>query len=113
MPTPSLNDALEARDGTLWIASNGAGLFRLSPKAHGPDRGSLFAPVQLSGSAAANRVNVLLEDRSGGVWLGTDGGLFRLDGAPETPRPRAVPLGLRGVADDVQVRALAEGADGS
>jgi signal transduction histidine kinase/ligand-binding sensor domain-containing protein len=112
MPTPSVNDALQARDGTLWIASNGAGLYRLQPK-QAPAGGQLFAPVQVGGDPASNRVNSLLQDRSGTVWLGTDAGLFRLEGTSERPQPRAIPLGLAGVADGIHVRNIVEDAEGS
>ncbi len=60
---------LAARDGTLWIGTEGGGVlsyqnhaFRLWSKADGLINGY---------------VRALREDRSGGIWIGTDDGLFR------------------------------------
>ena len=39
----------------------------------------LFRCDRVGGDAPSSAVNVLLEDRSGALWAGTDGGLFRRD----------------------------------
>jgi len=56
-------------------------------------------------------VNVLYRDRAGSLWAGTDGGLFRLDGAQQAFRP--VILGIPAHPDiQVPVWALVEDAAG-
>src|SRR5204863_5604311 len=65
-----------------------------------------------TGEDAASRVNVLLRDREGSLFAGSDGGLFRLD-ATRGSTFRPVPLGFSGAADaSVAVDALLETARG-
>ena len=113
----SINDVIEARDGTYWIATNGGGVCRFRPGAaartgyvaDGSSDASrrLFTCVPV-GDGLANRVNVLFEDRRSQIWVGTDSGLFRLDPADEASRfVRMVSRGRLG-----NVWALAEDRDG-
>jgi signal transduction histidine kinase/ligand-binding sensor domain-containing protein len=78
----AVRDLLEARDGTYWVATE-KGICRfiqdpLPPgKAGAPaQRFVVYYPGQKSGQ---RQVNVLCQDRSGAIWCGTEGGLFRLD----------------------------------
>lgn len=73
-------DILRDRDGTLWFATL-EGLVRLT------EAGLTEAGLMEDGKTRAytmadglpgNRINVLVEARQGGLWLGTDGGLARL-----------------------------------
>ena len=67
----------EDRDGNLWVATLGAGLYRLERKSgridafrHDPgDHGSL----------GSDRVRTVLAGARGAIWVGTDAGLDRLD----------------------------------
>jgi signal transduction histidine kinase/ligand-binding sensor domain-containing protein len=71
----SLNEVIEARDGTLWIGSDG-GLYRIEPGGPG-------SRVDLG---AAGPVFSVFQDRHGDVWAGTYGQVrrVRLDGRVET-----------------------------
>ncbi len=80
---PTVNDVIESRAGGLWIGTNGGGMCHLAadapPPRAAPDGPSLFECVSPGDDGFANRVNALHEDRDGTIWVGTDGGLFRLD----------------------------------
>src|SRR5262245_30577918 len=78
---PTVNHALEARDGAYWIATNGAGICRLGPDSPLPQAPGDHRDVRVYrlGDDLADRVNMLHEDRSGRLWAGTDGGLFVLE----------------------------------
>ena len=106
-----------------WVATNGGGVCRMdaaavSVPAAAPARfaerpGLLFHCLSL-GRESADRVNVLAEDQAGRIWIGTDGGLFRLDDSPNG-RARPVAVDIRdawGDARPVGVSALMAGEAG-
>src|SRR5882762_506281 len=76
--TPSMTDdnirALAvARDGSLWVATDGGGLLHFQDghfRAFGPNDG-------LTNEFVAS----VIEDRQGKLWVGTNRGLFRQNGA--------------------------------
>jgi ligand-binding sensor domain-containing protein/two-component sensor histidine kinase len=96
LPTPTVNDFLEARDGSIWVATNGGGVCRLDPSASRVARATALTPrtEQSSGRASAdhpifttyavgqtslsNRVNSLYQDETGTMWAGSDSGLYQL-----------------------------------
>ena len=106
LPVPSVNDLLETGDG-FWVATNGGGLARLDPDASGPSVRVLHV-----GEGAGSRVNAIVKDRRGLLWVATDGGLYRV--AEDVALRRnggveGVPLDLDGHPDgSVQVAALLE-----
>jgi len=107
LPVPSVNDLLEVEGKGYWVATNGGGAAFLDPNAPGRSR---FTVSAVGSDPAAGRVNVLHRDRQGRLWAGTDGGLFRHDGA----RFDRIRLGLPGRPDEVvQVWALAEDDSGT
>jgi ligand-binding sensor domain-containing protein/signal transduction histidine kinase len=63
---------LVAHDGALWGGTEGGGLFRVSA---GKFRG--FGPAE---GLTNGFVRVIFEDRSRNLWVGTDDGLFRMEG---------------------------------
>ncbi|MBK8001256.1 MAG: hypothetical protein IPK15_21745 [Verrucomicrobia bacterium] len=74
-PLPGLRilALLAARDGTLWIATDGAGLVRY--------RDGAFAVLTRKDGLDSDVVTALAEDREGGIWIGTAAGMNRwLDG---------------------------------
>lgn len=95
LPSAYVNGLMESRSGVYWIATNG-GLARLNPYADpqetitesqsvNREQGGvvsnarrLFTAYRVSDDPLSNRINTLYEDRNGQIWVGTDGGLFRL-----------------------------------
>src|SRR5258708_19196243 len=83
LPDPRIYDLLETRNGTYWIATQ-RGVARFNPDPlHRPrttnSDGSLFTTYLISDNNDSNNVNILFEDSSGQAWVGTAGGLFRLE----------------------------------
>jgi hypothetical protein len=120
LPHGTVNHFVETRSGEYWVSTNGAGVCRFNPAgrrapasaAAASPRDALFVPYRVGTTAATNRVNIAYEDRQGGLWAGTDDGLFKLDrerGAFERVELPLMPagLGLRAIF------ALAEDAEGS
>lgn len=67
-------DIMEGRDGSLWVATQGAGLFRLDK------RSSTWKNYRADGSPgciAHNHVNHCVSDSKGTVWVATYNGLCR------------------------------------
>jgi ligand-binding sensor domain-containing protein/two-component sensor histidine kinase len=75
-----VEDILEARDGTLWVGTRGSGLYRL----RGDKTVERYTTAQ---GLPFDRVNVLLEDRTGRLWAGTPVGLVQL---VDRPTPQAI-----------------------
>jgi len=67
-----VRNVLRARDGALWLGTDGSGVFKISSK--GMMR---FTTAQ---GLVNNFVRVLMEARDGSMWIGTDSGLSHLDG---------------------------------
>ena len=103
LPHRVVNDVLETRSGELWIATAG-GLCRYAPKRQGNQRFRVYA----GSDDRASHLNVLLEDSRGGIWCGTDAGLFRLERRPGQTEPvlRSIDLGMPPDWDDQVVNAL-------
>lgn len=111
LPASSINTIIEIGDDGYLVGTNGGGVgwYRPHLPATGATRFPMFAVSHAVG--AANRVNILLRDRRGRVWVGTDGGLFELLREGTTLSFTPVPLG----SDDdarVQVWSLADDARG-
>jgi ligand-binding sensor domain-containing protein/two-component sensor histidine kinase len=92
-----VNDLVERRDGSYWVATNGGGVCRFLTESElsklPPERAGIrFQVYQVGASAMSNRVNRLLEDPAGRLWATTDEGIFTLEGdrferiAPEYAR---------------------------
>jgi ligand-binding sensor domain-containing protein/signal transduction histidine kinase len=90
----NVRNLLETRDGAYWLATVG-GLVRFDPSGEPtrtPQAGvrPMFTRYGPDGPDAARETTSLLEDRSGVVWVGTLGGLYRLRippaGAPRLER---------------------------
>jgi ligand-binding sensor domain-containing protein/two-component sensor histidine kinase len=73
LPSDHISGFVQTRGGTYWAATP-QGLARFDPEARGSRKFVVHRPV-LRGS---EDVNVVYEDRSGGIWCGAEGGLFRL-----------------------------------
>jgi ligand-binding sensor domain-containing protein/signal transduction histidine kinase len=123
LPVPTVNFLLETPSHTYWVATNGGGICRMDTgvvtrvtaqaAASQQQARTLFQCLSLGGGAA-DLVNVLQEDLNGRIWIGTDGGLFRLD-VRANGRGQPVKIDLQAVWGDqrpVRVVALLTGTDG-
>jgi signal transduction histidine kinase/ligand-binding sensor domain-containing protein len=71
-PVTNITVTYVAKDGTLWLGTEGAGLIHLSgKKMERFDRTSGLADVY---------VRAITQDSTDQIWVGTDGGLFTLHG---------------------------------
>ncbi len=74
LPHDWVSDLLLARDGLLWVATNGGGLGRIDPAT------GAISHLGVDDGLSSSRLRVLHQDRSGMIWIGTeDGGLNRVD----------------------------------
>jgi len=104
----SILSALETRDGSLWFATQTAGLSRLPPEGGQSFRQYRSNPDE-PGTLSSNNVADLLEDRSGNLWVATiGGGVNRL--CPGCTRFEHIDE-QRGLTS-AYANALAESADG-
>ncbi|MEP7002328.1 MAG: two-component regulator propeller domain-containing protein, partial [bacterium] len=70
LPEGDVTAILLARNGTLWVGTDGGGIARLD--------GERFQPFTIKDGLADNAVRALFEDREGSLWVGTRlGGLER------------------------------------
>jgi signal transduction histidine kinase/ligand-binding sensor domain-containing protein len=70
---PEPTATLETRDGALWLGANE--LYRYDRV-----RGVLQqVPLELTGPTELKTVSVIYQDRSGTIWVGTLGGLYKSD----------------------------------
>src|SRR5438067_7261377 len=116
LPNPVINDLLETRRGVYWVATNGGGAARFDPSPSRSEQSQLrklFTAYRVGDELTSNLVNVLYEDHAGQVWLGTDGGLFRLDETSGQPIFQRVSLNLREPDLPMIVRGLVEDNEGS
>ncbi len=118
LPHNIVNDLLETRDGVYWVATDG-GVCRFNPTGEPAPldaslypkasiRNPMFDVYHLSGRENANRVNRLLEDRDGAIWLATNDGLFLMRHAGNDVSFEEVEIGLRREnKNDPHISALA------
>jgi ligand-binding sensor domain-containing protein/signal transduction histidine kinase len=67
-----VRNVLRSRDGSLWIGTDGGGVYHLS--------GRQTAHFTASTGLVNNFVRVFLESRDGSLWIGTDNGVSHLGG---------------------------------
>lgn len=72
MGSAHVRNVLRARDGALWLGTDGSGVFRFS--SNGMTR------ITTSQRLVNNFVRVMMEAHDGSMWIGTDNGLSHLDG---------------------------------
>ena len=119
LPHGLVNDFLETRSGDRWIAT-GSGLVRFNPSGT-PASGVMRDTDAAAGNSMftvilpddehrhARAMNVLLESRAGTIWVGSNRGLYRLDGDARHRSLQPVDIGLPGdVAEHREVVDLLE-----
>ena len=62
----------EAKDGTLWLGSNGYGIYKRVVDAQKKEH---FVSYNTAHGLQNNSVRGILEDRNGNIWMGTNNGL--------------------------------------
>ena len=94
-----VNCLLAARDGSLWIGTEGGGVIRY--------RNHVFRPYPTQAGFANNFVRTLFQDSRGTVWVGSDQGLFKVEGnhLERVDATDGVP--------SIYVRAIAEDKEGN
>ncbi|MGH9933183.1 MAG: sensor histidine kinase [Pyrinomonadaceae bacterium] len=104
LPHGNISDLLETRAGEYWLATNG-GVVRFNPKGSPLNRvvfagetsaiDSMFTVIVPEDQERRARViTVLLEDRNGTIWCGTEDGLFRLERSNDRMTLRSVDIGI-------------------
>ena len=96
---------LTARDGTLWAGTEGGGLIRY--------RKGAFRAFGAAEGLTNPFVRVVFEDRSGRLWVGTDRGLFRLEGDAlhrVDGRDGVPSMSVHAICEDREGRLLVGGA---
>jgi ligand-binding sensor domain-containing protein/signal transduction histidine kinase len=75
-PLPCL-ELVEGREGLLWVGTSSAGLLRFDPATR---KVSIYQhDINRPGTLSDNRVNSVHFDRMGGLWVGTQNGLNKID----------------------------------
>lgn len=72
MGNAHVRNVLRARDGSLWLGTDGSGVFRLGSKG--------MTRFTTSQGLVNNFVRVMMEAHDGSMWIGTDSGLSYLAG---------------------------------
>jgi signal transduction histidine kinase/ligand-binding sensor domain-containing protein len=106
LPHANVTDLLETRRGEYWVATYG-GIVRFNPKG-GPANRVVYAGdasaiepmftviVPEDQDRRARAVTVLLEDRNGTLWCGTQKGLSKLERTNDRVVLRSVDIGIPG-----------------
>ncbi|MEO8701563.1 MAG: two-component regulator propeller domain-containing protein [Kofleriaceae bacterium] len=74
---PAVNAIKASSSGKIWIGTEGEGVFVLDPTS-GKITRFRHDPANLD-SLSHDHISVLFEDRQGGIWVGTNNGLNRMD----------------------------------
>ncbi|WP_445146994.1 ligand-binding sensor domain-containing diguanylate cyclase [Dyella sp. Tek66A03] len=107
----TVRDFLEISTDTIWIGTDGTGVFAYSPGASGVR--TIAHDTAVPSSLPGDAVRALMQDRSGNVWVATDLGLARHDPnartafalLPSTREDRAIAsTNVRGVYVDKRER---------
>ncbi len=104
LPHANVTDLLETRSGEYWVATYG-GIVRFNPKGAPVNRvvyageASAIAPmftviVPEDQDRRARAITVLLEDRNGTIWCGTQKGLSKLERTNDRIALRSVDIGI-------------------
>ena len=107
-PLPTIRALAEDRDGSIWAGSEGGGLDHFDLKSGNV---SHYLHSSQPGSLPDDRVQALLIDRAGDLWVGTWAGLSRLKAGGERFEPVVSNGGRASLAGRI-VEALFQASDG-
>ncbi len=104
LPHANVTDLLETRSGEYWVATYG-GIVRFDPKGAPANRviyageASAIAPmftviVPADQDRRSSVITVLIEDRNGTIWCGTQNGLSQLERTNDRITLRSVDVGI-------------------
>lgn len=104
LPHANVTDLLETRSGEYWVATYG-GIVRFNPKGAPVNRvvydgeAGAIAPMFIvivpeDQDRRARAITVLLEDRNGTIWCGTQKGLSKLERTNDRIALRSVDIGI-------------------
>src|SRR6266481_6432591 len=110
LPGRSVADLLETRDGEYWAATS-KGIAHFLPRASG---GAKFETVRIASKNVDMRAHAMAQTTDGGIWCGTNTGLYRLEGARPGWEFRPVDLGpMPEPWADAGIAALLHDRDGN
>jgi signal transduction histidine kinase/ligand-binding sensor domain-containing protein len=66
-----IRNVYHARDHSMWIGTNGSGLYHVTPAA--------TTHYETGHGLVNNYIRCVIESRDGSMWIGTDGGMSHLD----------------------------------
>ena len=99
-------DIMEARDGTIWLATMGNGVWKCDPKNNSYKNYSYKEGVD--NSLSSNSVSSIMQDSKGNIWFSTDrGGICRYNEAQDNFTTFSIEDGL---PDDVAYNILEDDA---
>lgn len=116
LPQPAVNDLIERRDGSYWLATNGGAVLFNPAAATGETKFTLF---QFGDQTKNIAVQTFYEDRADRLWAGTAQGLFYLDESSGQKQFQQVSIDeIKSVADNpesgtLRVNKILEDAEGS
>lgn len=128
LPHRQVRDLLETRKGVYWIGTN-SGLVLFNPKglpktlnkqqeSNEANNSNQMFKVYLRGKLngdydSQNVIYDIFEDSKGTVWIGTNGGLYRIEEINGQPEPHLVDIGHDSFTKFPVVYSFCEDADGS
>lgn len=117
LPSPVVNDLLETREGVYWVATR-RGLVRFDPVGQpgitSTPGAAMFTTYRAGRGVWDDHVTTLFQDRAGVVWVGTLGGLYRVDVSDgEQVKLVFSNLGIPNHLEARVIRALSEDPSGA
>ncbi len=116
LPSPDVSDLLETRDGAYWVATD-EGIYRLDLTTAQPTSSTPLGQPRIERPPGLNSdpvARVLFESSDGALWVGTAGGLYRVDRHRDSVIWTAMPLSCDDAEGfDTQVNAITEDRDGT
>jgi ligand-binding sensor domain-containing protein len=107
----AITSIVEGEGADLWLASDGGGLWKISPESRGPIS---HRHAQSGATIASDNVTALLFDHSGSLWVGTKAtGLDLFDPKSDTFTHHRSDPNDRGTLSSDEITVLLEEKDGT